>query len=262
MQLDLLVSYLNNYSGLAFTFANSKVLPHRLLTTLKAKLDKEAIDFDIVHLHGSLSKEEKTGFMEFFTGTVLVDCFIGRGMMATAAADLVVDHCECEFVLIFELPDSLSTVKERSGRGSCDGRKSHTVLVAGLSPFITLVKLIHRQGDMPLDEMEEDKNNNIVGPSFKVSTLTSNRNTKKSNGSSDYNLSRTQRKHLVKIKLSDFRDVMNLFNLNRGCQHRRLEVWSANGELRDDLVDSAFNCGACMITTNGRNYTRHYGRME
>ena len=122
MQLDLLVSYLNNYSGLAFTFANSKVLPHRLLTTIKAKLDKEAIDFDIVHLHGSLSKEEKTGFMELFTGAVIVDGFNGRVMIATAAADLGVDHRECEFVLIFEWPDSISAFKQRSGRGSRDGR--------------------------------------------------------------------------------------------------------------------------------------------
>jgi len=116
MSLQILVQH--------FAFENSKALTHRLLTSLDGELDKQGVDIDIVHLHGSLTQEKKTGFMELFIGAVSMEGYNGYILMATAAADLGVDHRECAFVLILEWPDSISTFKQRSGRGSRNVRDS------------------------------------------------------------------------------------------------------------------------------------------
>ena len=94
----------------------------------------------------------------------------GRILMATAAADLGVDHRACAFVLIFEWPDSISTFKQQIGRGSRDGRDSTTLLIAGLSSLIALTKRINCQGDALLDKLDENENNNIILDSTTRST--------------------------------------------------------------------------------------------
>jgi len=176
--LDHLVSYVTSNSGAAFAFAKSKKLTHSLLTSLERKLDKEGVDVDVVYLHGSLTEEEKTGFMEIFTGAVYVEGYNGRILMATAAADLGVDHRECEFVLIFEWPDSISTFKQQIARKYPDGRYLTTLHVTGLSLLIALAERIYHQGDALLDELDKNKNNNIIPDSTTRSTSNKNNTTK------------------------------------------------------------------------------------
>ena len=145
--------------------------------------------------------------------------------MATATADLGVDHRECKFVFVFEWPDSISTFKQWSGRGSRDGRDSITLLVAGLSLLVALAKRTHRRDDAPLDELDENENNNIISES----TTRSSSNKQQCNKTPhklllDHKLSRQQCKRLVSTKLLDFDKVLQIFNLNLGCQHKCLEI--------------------------------------
>jgi len=66
------------------------------------ELDRHGVEVDVVHLNDSLTKKKKTGFMELFTRGIQINGFKGRVMMVNAAANLGMEHHECEFVLIFE----------------------------------------------------------------------------------------------------------------------------------------------------------------
>jgi len=89
MQLELIFNYLSDHLGSNFAYTDFKALTHQLLMSLEDKLDKKGVDAGIIHLHDSLTKEEKPGFMELFTDAVQeVEGFNGRVMMATAVSDL------------------------------------------------------------------------------------------------------------------------------------------------------------------------------
>ena len=187
--------------------------------------------------------------MELFTGVVMVDGFNGRVMIATVAVDLGVDHRESAFVLILEWPDSLLTYKQRGGRGLRDGKESTTALVAGVSSLITLIKCIYSQQDRLLNKLDKDTNNTIVGRA--TNNRWNNTSTKSTNAYSTNSLTRSQRKRLRQNQLDNFHDVLLLFNLDMGCQHQRLDLWSANGKLCNNMIDQNKECGVCPMC-NGK----------
>ena len=62
----------DNQSGGAFIFVNTKSLSHKLLPLLETKLAENDIAVDVVHVHGSLAKEEKLNLIKLLMKTMTV----------------------------------------------------------------------------------------------------------------------------------------------------------------------------------------------
>ena len=92
--LDKTVTCIDKDSGdgACFIFANSKGLTHRIVEKLEAKLDDVETDADVIHIHGSQSKEEKFGFISIFVGVIKVLGYFPKLFVATSAGDLGIDH--------------------------------------------------------------------------------------------------------------------------------------------------------------------------
>ena len=156
-ELDSIVETLNKSSvDVAFVFINSKMRSFKIVKSLEDKLDLANIADDVIHLHGSLRKEEKFALINIVTGKVKVTDVSPRSMVATSAADLGIDHSDCRAVFILEWPDSISVYIQRRGRGSRDGRSSETRLAAGISSYIGLIKRILAADDREADDIDSN----------------------------------------------------------------------------------------------------------
>jgi len=103
--LNHVVEYCRDHpSGGAFIFVNTKSLSHKLLPLLKRKLAENDIAVDVVHVHGSLAKEEKLNLIKLLMKTMTVGDFNPNILLATSAADIGIDHPDVGLVLIFEWP--------------------------------------------------------------------------------------------------------------------------------------------------------------
>jgi len=61
-----------NNTGEAFIFAHSKTLTHKLVKSLKPKLDNIATKPNMLHVHRSLKKDANFGLIQLFTGAITV----------------------------------------------------------------------------------------------------------------------------------------------------------------------------------------------
>jgi len=147
--LDMMVEYLSSNKGSAFIFANSKALTHRLLPALEAKMDTAQIHCDVLHIHGSLSSDEKFNLTRIFCKQVKVTGFNPRVLMATAAADLGMNRKDAEFVTEMKWPRNIASYVQRCGRAAQDGRTATMHLIAGLSSYLWIMRTIHSPGARP-----------------------------------------------------------------------------------------------------------------
>lgn len=233
--------------GSAFLFANSKALTHRLLLALEKKMDEKHVTSDVVHIHGSMNKDEKFGAINLFTGALVITDYDPRVLVATSSADLGIDRSDGRIVTIFEWPDSMSTVAQRRGRGSRDGAPSTTLVVAGLASYLSMMKRIYREGNAVSEDAVDD-NNTMV--SFNLTAISPRKRqpSKQSTATmADLNLTKNQRKNNMQGQINAVMDVLDYYCLNKGCLHRRLELYLANGEMTP-LPPDTTPCGdACAV---------------
>ena len=231
--LDETVTFLReNETGAAFVFANSKALTHSLVKSLEPKLDKLDHRPDVIHVHGSLNKDEKFGRIQLFVGAISVDGISPKVCVSTSAADVGIDHQDCRLVTILEWTSDVASFCQRRGRGSRDGRNSRTLLVAGISSYIYMCKMVHRNGEASSEDAKDDNN----------TTVTRHRR----NNSTVYRLTDAQRAANVISQKQDILDVVNLFCTNKGCLLRRLDNYLATGKLSHTRVTGTCG-GACPI---------------
>lgn len=240
--LKKVVDYLADNEGSAFIYCNSKALTNQLLTPLETKIDERGIVADVIHIHGSLTKEEKFAFTSLLVGAITVPDFHPRALIATAAADVAIDDSRVEYVLNIEFPEDCATAVQRKGRASREGQPAQFTIVASLTGYISKVSQIYRQLDGPDKADNED---DTIGGGYMRAT----KQKKKAGNDRSFPLSVAQRKKLVSNQLAEFDVVANLYFLNRGCQQRRLQLYLSLGEM-DSLPFGMEPCGtSCAVCT-------------
>jgi superfamily II DNA helicase RecQ len=237
----------DNPTGGAFVFVNMKTLSHKLLPLLEAKLADSRVAVDVIHIHGSLDKDEKLSLVKLLMGSMTVSDFNPNAMIATSAADVGMNHPNVGLVLIFEWPEDVATYVQRRGRGGRQGQRARTILVAGLSAHVSLVSRIFRQGDSPDDDADTDVNATIEGQN---TIVTPRKKKKRAHGrKKSYPLSSGQRKNLVVRGLDEHLDVLILHCHRRGCQHVLIQEYLASGRLprlaNPDIPTCGGSCGVC-----------------
>ena len=233
----------------AFIFVNMKSLSHKLLPKLEDKLQGAV---DVIHVHGSLAKEEKLTMIKLLMGTILVSGFHPNVLLATSAADIGINHPNCLMVLIFEWPEDLATYVQRRGRAGRRGQEAVVILVAGISAYSSLMWRIYSSGDH-VDEDSDDANNTIAGANTMVTPKKAKRH--KQSTRKEYPLTTGQRKKLVGRGIAEFMDVLQVFCLLDGCQHARIQEYLAKGQL-GQVPNALSTCGgACPVCSGAWHET-------
>mmetsp|Transcript_504 Transcript_504/g.1029 ORF Transcript_504/g.1029 Transcript_504/m.1029 type:complete len:142 (-) Transcript_504:29-454(-) len=110
--------------------ANSKRPTHQLVPAIKSKQDRNDIKCDVIHIHGSLDKNEIFKLTNILCSKITVNRFNPRAIVVTSAADLGIDHEEAIPIVNNEIPDYPGTAVQRLGRASRMGKLSTFILVA------------------------------------------------------------------------------------------------------------------------------------
>ena len=142
--LDLLVNFVATKRGSAFLYCNSKVQTHKMVENLELKLDKQSLRVDVVHIHGSLAKEEKFSHTKLFCGKLVVEGYNPRIMVGTASADHGIDRPDGRLMINYEWPETLMIWTQRKGRLSRDLFFSNAILHAGVAAYIAMMTHIDR----------------------------------------------------------------------------------------------------------------------
>ena len=88
--------------------------------------------------------------------------FNPRVMLATSAADLGIDHPNCnyvhniDYVHNIEWPEDIATYVQRRGRGGRQNQESQFILNAGLSGYLQMVARNNRSLDVEKDDDDDD----------------------------------------------------------------------------------------------------------
>lgn len=77
-------------------------------------------------------------------------------MLATSAADLGIDHPNCNYVHNIEWPEDIATYVQRRGRGGRQNQESQFILNAGLSGYLQMVARNNRSLDVEKDDDDDD----------------------------------------------------------------------------------------------------------
>ena len=135
------VIYQTPRAGSAFLYCNSKVQTHKMVENLELKLDKQSLRVDVVHIHGSLTKEDKFSHTKLFCGKLVVDGYNPRIMVGTASADHGIDRPDGRLMINYEWPETLMIWTQRKGRLSRDLFFSNAVLHAGVAAYLAMMTL-------------------------------------------------------------------------------------------------------------------------
>ena len=73
-----------------------------MLPLLDGKLGDKNVAVDVIHVHGSLAKDEKLNLTKLLMGTMTVLDFNPNILLATSAADLGINHPNVGLVLIYK----------------------------------------------------------------------------------------------------------------------------------------------------------------
>ena len=115
--LDKVVTFMKeDDTHAACVFVGSKAKSHHLLHELERKLDEALLTVDVIHVHGSLSKEEKYWLIRIFCAKINVDELCSRILLATSAANVGIDNELAKYVLQLGWPRDLCTYFQQRGR--------------------------------------------------------------------------------------------------------------------------------------------------
>ena len=88
-RLDKVVTFVQeDDTHAACVFVGSKSKSHHLLTELERKLNDALLTVDVIHVHGSLSKEEKFWLIRIYCANIDAADLCGRILLATSAANV------------------------------------------------------------------------------------------------------------------------------------------------------------------------------
>ena len=105
------------------------------------KLDKTGEKTEAMHILVSLTREEKFGLIQIFTGAIIVVGVNPRGMVAITAVAVRIHHKDCRRVTIFKLPNNITSFCQGHGRGPHDGQPLKTLLLAGIFSYLSMIKM-------------------------------------------------------------------------------------------------------------------------
>ena len=230
--------------GSAYIFATSRALTHRLYSTIESKLDAKGEEIDVLHVHGRLPKQTKFDMINIFCRNMSFDGFNPRVLVATCAADIGVDCPDANHVMNIEWVHNISSWIQRMGRRSRHGQRSVIINVAGVSSYISMMMRIYRNRNPSNDDGAEDCleafSTLIRSPSIRNVSSAERR----------YVLSKADQTESFNNQLAEFADVLNLFCLNKGCIHRRLEIYQHLGCLSED-ASVLHNCKNMCLVCDG-----------
>ena len=236
---SFVISHLTTSLSAAFVFLNTRSLIDGIVKSLEAKIDKhEAVEADIIQIHGNMKKQLKFVNINIFTGKMTIPNVFPRVLISTSAGDMGVDHPDAQLVLNFEFPDDPSTAVQRRGRASRGGQDALFVIDAGISSYLSLVRRIGKSVSPAAtddDTLAGFNNSEIASPKkTQAATVKDNLDVK-------YALSKRALEKLKHEQSEDFLSVLSCFCLKLGCQHARLEHFCATGVMAADT--SGDDCG-------------------
>ena len=222
--LDKTVDFLRDKDGTAFVFSNSKALSRNILPVVEAKLDKTEVSCDVLHVHGSLKKQEKFGLIQLFAGSISIPSIRPR----LSAADVGIDDKQCLMVSLFEWAVNVAAFQQRRGRAGRNGEDSEVVLVAGLTSYIAMRKMILRSGNPTSERGTDNNKTSLMG--FPANSRS------QSNKKERCPLTRAQMTNNIERQGAEFVDMLSLFCFDCGCILRRLDAYLASGAMPDPTV--------------------------
>ena len=205
-------------------------------------MDARQVDVDVLHIHGSLDKTEKFNLIKIFVSQIQIDDFNPRIVVGTSATDLGIDKDNLLRVQIYEWPDNVGTYGQRRGRAGRNMENCVCSMTSGLASYVATVARIYREQGSANDNVDYT----IAGLNTDVTPMKRKKCTPASKGS---DLTLAERRRFRDTELEDIHDVISMFCLDLGCQHRRLMYYFANGRMTDVPPVVQFCGSSCPICT-------------
>mmetsp|Transcript_31075 Transcript_31075/g.69711 ORF Transcript_31075/g.69711 Transcript_31075/m.69711 type:complete len:694 (-) Transcript_31075:1581-3662(-) len=215
---------------------------------LGEKLDAQQLTSDTIMVHGGQPRETKFEHMNAFTSREPFEHFSPRVLVTNGAGNTGIDHDLIVLVLRFGLVLNVITyIQERGRMARQPGSEGVIKSFYNIKSLIQNLHLIHgirRSKDSP-------DNEEIIGLNSAIRKGNLRSTNKDDDGVSatlakKYKLTAKEveadRKEKERLQL----EVLQLFCLNGGCQHSRLEIYSATGELKQgDSSSCDTQCPIC-----------------
>ncbi len=130
-------------------------LSRKRVADLAAKLRDAG--FDAETYHAGMSSDERTRVQEAFLGDRL------RIVVATVAFGMGIDKPDVRFVVHADIPKSIESYYQETGRAGRDGAPAEALLLFGLQDVATARSLIEQGGDPEQRRLDAQKLNAMVG---------------------------------------------------------------------------------------------------
>ena len=245
---DVVIEHVTSTPGAAsFVFSNTRSAAKTAALGMESKLDEVGSTLDVILVDGTTSRHDKFTKINLFCGRKRVAGYDPRILSTTAASDQGVDHPGAHCILNLGWPDSLAAWIQRMGRAGRRGEKASATIVAGLAGLLYLT----RRANEGLAVTFTDETSSIsIDTASKLFESPSKLGTKQLQQiEKKFALTDTQKQVVSQRQLSAQMDVLKLFCLNLGCQHRRLQRYQASGSLAAEVY-LIHPCGnACPVCT-------------
>ena len=247
-RLDRVVALVtDDDEGCVCVFVGSKDRSYHILAELERKLNEALQTVDVMHVHGSLDKNEKYWFIRFFCAGINIPELRAKILLATAAANVGIDHHLVILVLNLGWTRDLCTYFQQRGRG---GRVADMecicIQMGSLQSHVEIVFQIHTtRADAELDDAAVAHDAALVGVNSAISPRRSSTGATTQQPTLDYNvqagvnLTTCQKRMAVIRARKELLEVLQFHCLNFGCQHVRGEQFMACGELCMPLPPNA-----------------------
>ena len=247
--LDPVVTHLQSSpDAAAFVFGNTRGVAKSAATNMEAKLDEAGSAVDVVLVDGNTSRHDKFCKINLFCRRKMIVGYHPNVLSTTAASDQGVDHPNAQYVLNLGWPDLIATWTQRMGRASRAGQAAVAAIVAGITAYVYLVRR-SIEASNTMANVDDDADD-LTSMNMVIESPWKNSNKELQDIEKKYALNANQKASLMRKQLKDLLDVLRLFCLNLGCQHRRMQRYLATGGL-----DTAFYLihpcsSACPVCTN------------
>ena len=232
----------------ACVFVGSKSRSHTLLEKLEKKLNAALLTIDVIHVHGSLSKEEKYWLIRIYCARIDVAQLCSRILLATSAANIGIDHNLAKLVLNMGWPRDLCTYFQQRGRVGRDALMAAICIQLGsLSSYVGIMFQIYMStDDAALDEDAEALDAALVGINSAVSPTPKQKRNNTSKNS--YKATACAKRQQTLRSRSELLDVIKFFCLECKCQHVLGEWFMSHGKLEtptSDIERCGDKCPVC-----------------
>ena len=118
----------------------------------------------------------------------------------------------------------------------------------GLASYLSMMKRIYREGNAVAEDASDDNDTMVSFNLTAISPIMRQQpKQRKTPTMADLNLTKNQRKNNMQGQIEAIMEVMDYYCLNKGCLHRRLELYLAKGKMMP-LPPNTTPCGnACAV---------------